>query len=138
MKLKFFMPMKPPTVTHQEKQVHVVKGKPVFYEPEELKNARAKLMSALARNIPEKPFDGPLFLSCDWYFPVTGKHRNGEFKTTKPDTDNLNKLLKDCMTAMQFWKDDAQVCMEVIAKYYADVPGIKITVSNIENDYKEV
>lgn len=132
------MPMKPPTVTHQEKQVHVVKGKPVFYEPEELKNARAKLMSALARNIPEKPFDGPLFLSCDWYFPVTGKHRNGEFKTTKPDTDNLNKLLKDCMTAMQFWKDDAQVCMEVIAKYYADVPGIKITVSNIENDYKEV
>ena len=132
MKLKFFMPIKPPTVTHQEKQVHVVKGKPVFYEPEELKNARAKLMSALARHIPEIPFDGPLFLCCDWYFPVTGKHTNGEYKTTKPDTDNLNKLLKDCMTAMKFWKDDAQVCMEVITKYYADVPGIRITVSNID------
>ena len=27
---EFFMAMVPPTVTHQEKQVHVVSGKPVF------------------------------------------------------------------------------------------------------------
>lgn len=32
---EFFLPMQPPTVTHQEKQVHVVNGKPVFYEPSE-------------------------------------------------------------------------------------------------------
>ena len=34
---EFFMPMIPPTKTHQEKQVRIVKGKPVFYEPAELK-----------------------------------------------------------------------------------------------------
>ena len=34
-----FMPMKPPTVTQQEHQVRVVKGKPVFYEPDDLKDA---------------------------------------------------------------------------------------------------
>ena len=40
---EFFMAMIPPTCTHQEKQVHVVKGKPVFYEPQEVKAARQKL-----------------------------------------------------------------------------------------------
>ena len=35
--MEFFMAMVPPTVTHQEKQVRVVNGKPKFYEPQELK-----------------------------------------------------------------------------------------------------
>lgn len=42
------MPMIPPTTTHQEKQVRVVNGKPVFYEPQELKTARMKLTANLA------------------------------------------------------------------------------------------
>jgi len=40
MKISFFLPMIPPTATHQEKQVHVVNGKPVFYEPQEVKAIR--------------------------------------------------------------------------------------------------
>ena len=40
--MEFFMAMNPPTVTHQEKQIHIVTGKPVFYEPAELKAARQK------------------------------------------------------------------------------------------------
>ena len=48
METDFFLSMQPPTVTHQEKQVHVVNGKPVFYEPAELKAARAKLRAHLA------------------------------------------------------------------------------------------
>lgn len=47
--IDFFMPMEPPTCTHQEKQVHVVNGKPVFYEPAELKAARAKLRAHRSR-----------------------------------------------------------------------------------------
>lgn len=50
--IEFFMAMIPPTVTHQEKQVHVVKGRPVFYEPPELKAARQKLMGHLAKHRP--------------------------------------------------------------------------------------
>ena len=34
---EFFMPMVPPTVTHQEKKWRVVNGKPVPYEPDEVK-----------------------------------------------------------------------------------------------------
>ena len=40
---EFFMAMVPPTVTHQEKQVRVVNGKPKFYEPQELKTARSEV-----------------------------------------------------------------------------------------------
>lgn len=40
---EFFLPMIPPTVTHQEHKVAIVRGKPVFYEPPKLKEARARL-----------------------------------------------------------------------------------------------
>lgn len=132
MAIDFFMPMKKvPTVTHQEKQVHVVDGKPVFYEPDELKAARAKLLAHLGQHVPEKRFTGPVRLTTWWCFPVTGKHKNGEYKTSKPDTDNLVKLLKDVMTELHFWKDDAQVASEVIEKYWADLPGIYVKVESL-------
>ena len=119
--------MIPPTVTHQEKQVTVRNGKPVFYEPPALKDARDKLTAYLWKERPEAPFTGPVTLQVAWMFP--GKnHRDGEWKITKPDTDNLQKLLKDCMTECQFWKDDAQVCMEMVAKQWSDHPGILIDV----------
>lgn len=130
--IDFFMPMKKvPTVTHQEKQVHVVNGKPIFYEPEELKAARAKFQAYLGQHVPEKRFTGPVRLTTWWCFPVTGKHKNGEYKTSKPDTDNLVKLLKDVMTELHFWKDDAQVASEVIEKYWADLPGIYVKVESL-------
>lgn len=49
---EFFLPMqKIPTTTHQQKKVNVRSGKPIFYEPEDLKNARAKFESLLAQHV---------------------------------------------------------------------------------------
>ena len=124
----FFMPMVPPTITHQEHKLAVRNGKPVPYEPPELKDARAKLMTYLAPNRPDVPFTVGVRLVAKWLFPISGEHKNGEYKTSKPDTDNLNKLLKDCMTATGFWKDDALVASEIIEKFWADTPGIYIKV----------
>ncbi len=126
--LEFFMPMIPPTVTHQEKQVHVVKGKPVFYEPQELKAARQKLMGHLAQHCPTEPFQQGVRLIAKWCFPKGSNHTDGEYKITKPDTDNLQKLLKDCMTVCGYWKDDALVASEIVEKFWADLPGIYIKV----------
>ena len=61
-------------------------------------------------------------------FPSDGRHANGEWKTTKPDTDNLDKALKDEMTRLRFWHDDAQVASEISEKFWADVPGIFVKV----------
>ncbi|MDT2483155.1 MULTISPECIES: RusA family crossover junction endodeoxyribonuclease [Enterococcus] len=130
--IEFFMPMaKVPTVTHQQKQVHVVNGKPVFYEPADLKAARSKLNGYLSHNVPEKMIEGPVRLTVKWLFPLTGKHFNGEWKYTKPDTDNLQKLLKDCMTTCRFWKDDALVCSEIVEKFWANQTGIYIRIEEL-------
>lgn len=131
MVIEFFMPMVPPTCTHQEKQVHVVNGKPVFYESAELKAARQKLQAHLGQHIPTKSLAGPIRLTTWWCFPVKGSHTDGEYRTSKPDTDNLVKLLKDVMTGLHFWKDDAQVASEVTEKYWADVPGIYVKVESL-------
>ena len=131
MDINFFMAMIPPTVTHQEKKIHVVNGKPIHYEPEELKAVREKLKAHLGRHVPDKQFDGAVRLTTWWCFPVKGRHKNGEYKTSKPDTDNLVKLLKDVMTDLHFWKDDAQVASEVIEKYWADIPGIYVKVESL-------
>ena len=69
--------------------------------------------------------EGAVQLWVKWCFP-RGRHEDGEYRTSKPDTDNLQKLLKDCMTAAGFWKDDAQVASEVCEKFWAEIPGIYI------------
>jgi Holliday junction resolvase RusA-like endonuclease len=126
---EFFMGMIPPTCTHQEKQVNW-KTK-TFYEPAELKAARAKLMAHLGQHIPEKKYTSAVRLVTKWCFPITGKHQDGEYKTTKPDTDNLQKLLKDCMTDVGFWTDDALVASEITEKFWASVPGIYIKIEEV-------
>lgn len=122
--------MEPPTVTHQEHKVAVRNGKPVFYDPPELKAAKAKLMAHLAKYKPKKKYKYGLRLIVKWLFPK-GSHTNGEYKTTKPDTDNLQKMLKDCMTAVGFWEDDAQVASEIVEKFWADTPGIYIRIDEL-------
>ncbi len=131
MTIEFFMPMIPPTVTHQEHRVKMVNGKPIFYDSAELKDARAKLTANLAVHKPGKPFKTAVRLTTKWLFPKGDKHSDGEWKITKPDTDNMIKLLKDCMTACYFWKDDALVTSEITEKFWANVPGIYIRIEEL-------
>lgn len=132
--IEFFLCMIPPTVTQQEHKVRVVNGKPVFYEPPELRSARQLFMDSLIKHVPENPLDGPLQLITKWIWPIediSGQQRLEEcwqWKTTKPDTDNLIKMLKDCMTRTHFWKDDAQVASEITEKFLSGKPGIYVKV----------
>lgn len=125
------MPMIPPTKTHQEKQVRVVNGKPMFYEPAELQAARTKLQAHLAGHVPVEKYTGAVRLITKWCFPITGKHVDGEYKSTKPDTDNLQKMLKDVMTDLKFWTDDALVASEITEKFWAQMPGIYIVIEEV-------
>lgn len=128
---EFFMPMIPPTVTQQEHKVAVKNGKPIFYDPPELKDARQKLTANLSKHTPPVSYNCGVRLVVKWLFPITGKHKDGEYKTTKPDTDNLQKLLKDCMTDLRFWIDDALVASEVCEKFYAKVTGIYVRIEKL-------
>ncbi|MEG0327760.1 MAG: RusA family crossover junction endodeoxyribonuclease [Erysipelothrix sp.] len=129
---EFFIPMKPPTTTHQQKKVSVVNGKPIFYEPDKLKAARSKLMGHLYEFAPETPMSGPVRLRVMWLYEETQKYERGTYKVTKPDLDNVQKLLLDCMTDLGFWKDDAQVSSMLVEKMYDKVPGIYIKIEELE------
>ena len=129
--LEFFMPMIPPTVTAQEHKVAVIKGKPIFYDTPEIKNAKDKLIANLIKHKPKERYDEGVRLITKWCFKNNGKHYDGEYRTTKPDTDNLQKLLKDCMTICGFWKDDALVAAVITEKFWADIPGIYIRVERL-------
>ena len=131
--MNFFIAITPPTSTAQMKQVRVVKGKPIFYDPPAVKEARNALTAHLVLHKPDKPMSGGISLRVLWLFPRGKSHRNGEWRITKPDTDNLQKLLKDCMTRCGFWNDDAQVAREIIEKRWSDEPcGIYIELEELE------
>ena len=130
MAIEFFMTMNPPTVTAQEHKVAVINGKPVFYDPPEVNQARLKLCGFLAKHKPPHKYEHGVELVTKWCFP-RGSHNDGEYRTSKPDTDNLQKLLKDCMTTVGFWKDDALVVREIAEKFWAEIPGIYIRVTKL-------
>jgi Holliday junction resolvase RusA-like endonuclease len=132
MKTEFFLPIIPPTVTHQEHQVTVIKGKPHFYEPDELKAARAKLEAHLAQHVPEKMYTGALRVIVKWLFPITGNHKDGEWKTTKGDLDNLAKMLLDVMTHLGYWQDDALITSMILEKFWASTPGIYVKIESLD------
>lgn len=137
--MQFFMPMIPPTVTHQEMKTTVNKntGRVIYYEPSELKDARAKLTAHLSKHRPAEPMDGALYLQTVWVFPADDKHPPKTWKTSKPDTDNLQKMLKDIMTDLGFWTDDALVCMENISKSYDAVPGIFVQIKQLATEEQQ-
>ena len=138
--IEFFMPMRPPTVTHHDKELHAYMkgGKPcaVLHDSPALKDAKSKLRSHLAPHRNSQPVTGPVMLVTKWCFPIPpgSGHRDGEYKTTKPDADNLQKALKDQMTRLGFWKDDAQVVCEICEKFWADVPGVYVCITELEDN----
>ena len=46
--MNFFIAMKQPTATAQEKQVRVINGKPIFYDPAPVKDAKKLLTGHLS------------------------------------------------------------------------------------------
>ena len=51
-----------------------------------------------------------------------------EPRITKPDVDNLAKLILDAMTKAGYWHDDNQVCDLRITKYDGPIGGLAVTV----------
>ena len=143
--MRFKLKMTPPTATAQQKGERVVGGYIHHYKKKNVAEAEAILRDALLPYIPETPIeDQPISLWVCWMFPYpksAKKHQPGwiRAKTTRPDGDNLNKMLKDVMTDMGFWKDDALISAELVTKIYSDEPGIvidyEIATLNMKGDW---
>ena len=126
------MAFKPPTATKQEAKVKVGRdGKPHWHPSQAWANAESTLTAHLDKHRPDEPIQGGVVLDVTWCFPKGG-HADGEPYLKKPDTDNLQKGLKDVMTKLGWWKDDCLVFSEHVTKIYSRVPGIRIDIEEVE------
>ena len=132
--MRFKLKIIPPTATAQQKGECIRAGYIHHYKKKNVAAAEAILRDALLPYVPAAPItDKGISFSTCWMFPYpksAKKHQQGwdRWKITRPDTDNLNKMLKDVMTDMGFWKDDALICEELVRKVYSDEPGIEIRI----------
>jgi Holliday junction resolvase RusA-like endonuclease len=90
--------------------------------------------------LPAEPITGPVELSVNFYLPRPKSHYNskGILKhqhedvrhAQKPDADNLVKAVKDCLSTLRMWKDDALVWREDVSKtwVFAGSEGATIKV----------
>lgn len=134
--IDIFLPMIPPTATQQEKKINF-KTKQVYQDPRAA-DARAKLRAHLVEYIPDEPLTGPVNMTVIWGFPEKGKHSNGEWHTSKPDLDNLQKALQDVMTELGYFKDDCKIARLQTMKIYTYHPGISIMAYDMEGNAYEI
>lgn len=127
--MKFVLHIDPPTTTAQQRRWTIGgNGKPRSYKGRRVQEAEDKLTAALIPYIPASPAEGAIHLTVRWFFPVKDRKKAGHYKTSRPDTDNLQKLLKDCMTRLGYWKDDAQVASEHVEKFWSADGRIDISI----------
>lgn len=138
--IRLFMRLEPdvPCLTHQngiEAAVNSRTGKPLLHKTAALLALEAKYLSLLSPHAPPKPWNCPIHLTTIWHFRTS--QATCGWKTTRPDTDNLVKTLKDCLAKAGFYVDDALVCLETIAKRWVPPEakhGIEIRLHDLTNE----
>lgn len=113
------------------------------YEDKKDTQAKQDLAVIVQQNAPDELLDCPLRVDLHFYFPRPKSHfgtgkNSGTLKssapfhyTSKPDRDNLDKLVLDALTGV-FWRDDSLVCRGWLQKEYSDKPRTEIFIKILE------
>ena len=138
MKHHIFIPCVPPKATHQGSAMILRRrdGTPFVGKASNSAGAKAKktLLTLLLCHAPKRSFEGPTEVEVKLVFPW----RKSEPKknralgimpmVTKPDLDNLSKMIVDSMAdANWFSGGDQQVHLLTLSKWWGDEVGITIT-----------
>lgn len=122
--------MEPPRTTAQQKGVRVVGGRAMHYTKDKVTRARTEYAVHLKPHVPKVPFTGPCEARVRWYFP-SKREKDNAYKVTRPDLDNMEKLLFDTLTSLGFMNDDAQIAKKHTEKRWTRGPG-RVEVDLIE------
>lgn len=124
-KLELFLPIDPADLpTAQQKGAKVINGRVMFFETSRVKSARKLIMqSVLDASKGNRLFDCEAYqVSIVYvYRPATIRRRDfGMPKVTRPDVDNLTKLVLDAISDAHIaWADDGAVSTLSLRKRYA-------------------
>ena len=107
-----------------------------FFKSKTLQQTEDAYMSQLFEYRPQQPLQGAVSLHIEFMYSIKDKKKKGKWKTSKPDVDNVAKLLIDCMTRCGFWVDDSQVVILRLAKRYTiqDEASIHIYYREVFDD----
>lgn len=156
MRYEAFLSMVPPTATAQHKgsRIVYVNGKPTImhYTKAPQRKAHDEYVKHLTADINRRGdgigmefmFTTAIAVQVDFFFPNpvnTPKHsRNKTFaKITRPDVDNMAKMLLDCLTEVGLIQDDGLIFDLHIRKFTTGQHhvGIGITITDeIDNNYR--
>lgn len=135
--MKFYVRMdEVPKTTAQQKKFST-KTK-TFYKTSKIKQSEYLLVRALSGKQPRKTYETPIELSVTWLFPHTKKSKDGERKGTRPDLDNLQKLLQDIMCKLGYYKDDSLITDLTLKKRWHRHSGLIIEINEVETIDKEL
>ena len=73
------------------------------------------------------PLEGPVSVIIDAWFKTPKRKLKSFHHTSKPDADNICKILCDSMNGIAYI-DDSQVCQLVVNKLYGDAPRVHVTM----------
>ena len=107
-----------PKGTSQMKRVNHRSG--AFFEGKELREARKAYYERLAEFAPETPLVGPIHISLGFNYATKDKKKKGMPNTSRPDCDNLVKLVLDVMTDLGFWEDDSYISQLYVSKAWSN------------------
>lgn len=120
-------PAKLPTAQQKGVRAVQINGHAVamHYTKRKVEKAGHWLLSEIRKNMASRPapenHDGVWFFSAFYYYHPKSltKKMLGTYKLTRPDGDNLSKLVLDVLTESGFfWADDAQVQIRAIDRKY--------------------
>lgn len=110
------------------------------YDPGTANGWKAQVVEAARVVRPEMPLSGPIRVDMHFLFPRPKRllrkkdPAHAIWHTAKPDRDNLEKAVLDCLTADGWFFDDAQVCAGENLKVYAPKgaePGVIVRVTEL-------
>lgn len=99
---------------------------------------KSQICRAIERCLPPVPAEGPICVSADFIFPRPSclerkRDPTGRIPhTRRPDRDNLDKALLDCLKTIGVFKDDWQVCGGEVRKWFAargERPGVHVRIA---------
>lgn len=112
-------------------RVTVRSGRAWAYTPPKTTIAE-KHVAAAARTNGAKPVSGPLRMHVEAIFPIPpswpkDKRQSPPAHTSRPDCDNLLKLVADALNGVCYY-DDSQLVESMVRKAYGHIPKIRVQI----------
>ena len=128
--IEFFEPFELPSVTHNSLNAVMRGNRPAIIKSAKLRDAERAWEARLAKHKPKTPLTGALAITV--VFCYLNDKQAGQPKATKPDLDNLEKVLFDCLERLEFFDiGDQQIAHKKVSKAFDKVQGAYVKIEEI-------